>query len=347
MIGRDNLGDAVGGPWRTLIIDEASSVKNRSSQRWRHARRISKSAAHVWELTGTPSPNGLIDLWAQVALLDGGERLGSSLTKYRERYFTPSRWAYGKVVGYDPRPGAPKRIEALLSDICLSMESKIKLPPVTHNVISVPLPAATMRAYAELRNDLVAHLEGGPRVAVANAAVATGKLSQFTAGFNYPDADDPDDLIGATTELHTLKMDALLEVLEFTDSPVLVFYRFREELKRLRAIPGAVPIDARNSHGQNAIDDWNAGKIRVLLAHPASAGHGLNLQHGGHTIVWTSPTWNAEEYAQANARLNRQGQRHPVVIHHLVCPDTVDEAIIDRLEGKLSDQDALLAALRK
>ena len=344
VIGRDNLGDAVSARWRTLIIDEASSVKNRSTQRWRHAMRIAKTAEYVWELTGTPSPNGLLDLWPQIALLDKGERLGKTLGGYRERYFVPSRWAYGKVVGYDIRPGAEKRIHALLADICLSMESRLKLPPVTHNRIEVPLPAGVMRTYAELRQDLFAKLDDGSAITSANAAVATGKLSQITAGFSYP---HPDDLIGLTTDLHGLKLDALAEVMEGTSSPVLVFYRFRYELERIRArFPQAVTIDAKNGHGHDAITYWNLGKVPMLLAHPASAGHGLNLQHGGHTIVWTTPTWSAEEYAQANARLNRQGQKHPVVIHHLVCPDTVDEAILDRLDGKLSVQDALLVALR-
>lgn len=344
VIGRDNLGDAVGGEWRTLIIDEASSVKNRSTQRWRHAMRIAKTAEYVWELTGTPSPNGLLDLWPQIALLDLGERLGKTLGGYRERYFVPSRWAYGKVVGYDIRPGAAARIHELLADICLSMESRLKLPPVTHNRIEVPLPPKIMRLYAELRQDLFTQLEDGSAIASVNAAVATGKLSQITAGFSYA---DPDDIIGLTTDLHDLKLDALAEVMEGTSSPVLVFYQFRHELERIQArFSQAVTIDARNGHGHDAITYWNLGKVPMLLAHPASAGHGLNLQHGGHTIVWTTPTWNAEEYAQANARLNRQGQEHPVVIHHLVCPDTVDEAILDRLDGKLSVQDALLAALR-
>lgn len=338
VIGRDNLGDAVGGPWRTLIIDEASSVKNRSTQRWRHAMRIAKQAAHVWEMTGTPSPNGLLDLWPQVALLDRGERLGKTLTGFRDRYFTADRWAYGKAVSWVPKPGAETRIHTLLGDICLSMESRLELPPVTHNRIAVPLTPALTHSYERLRTDLLANLDTGT-VSAANAAVATGKLSQLTAGFLYPDEDD---LIGYPHQLHDLKLDALAEVLEFTESPVLVFYRFREELARIVSrFPEATPIT-----GRGVIDRWNAGKVRLLLAHPASAGHGLNLQHGGHTVVWTTPTWNAEEFAQANARLNRQGQRHPVVIHHLVCPDTVDEAVLDRLDGKLSVQDALLKALR-
>lgn len=337
VISRDNLSDAIGGPWRTVVFDESSSFKNRSTQRWKAARKLAKTAANVVLLTGTPSPNGLLDLWAQLALLDGGERLGKTLGGYRERYFTPTVYIQNRPVKWEPRPGAAERIHALLGDICLSMESRLDLPPVTHNRIPVPLSSTLMAEYAKLKKDLVAHLEGETVVA-ANAAVATGKLSQLTAGFIYP---HPDDLLGYTTDLHTEKTAALQEVLDGTGSPVLVFYRFKHELTRLRKLDGAVSIDE-----PGAIDRWNAGKIRLLLAHPASAGHGLNLQHGGHTIVWTTPTWNAEEYAQANARLNRQGQTHPVVIHHLVCPGTVDDAVLDRLDGKLSVQEALLAALR-
>lgn len=337
VIGRDNLADAVGGPWRTIILDESSSFKNRSTKRWRAAAKLAKAATYVWEMTGTPSPNGLLDLWAQVALLDQGERLGKTLGAYRSRYFTESKWINGHVVDWTIRPGAAERIHALLGDICLSMESRLELPPVTYNTVDVPLSPGLMAAYNRLKKDLVADLDGIPLVA-SNAAVATGKLSQLTAGFSYP---HPDDLDGVTTDLHMAKMDALAEVIEGTGSPVLVFYRFKHELERLRQIPGAHSIDR-----PGRIDRWNAGKVPILLAHPASAGHGLNLQHGGHTIVWTTPTWNAEEYAQANARLARQGQTHPVVIHHLVAPDTVDAVILDRLAGKLSTQDALLKALR-
>ena len=342
VISRDNLADAVGGPWRTIIVDESSSMKNKTTKRWRAASKLAKAAEHVWLLTGTPSPNGLLDLWAQAALLDQGERLGKTLTGYRERYFSVETMINGHPVKWRPKPGAPERIQTLLSDVCLSMESRLDLPPATHNRVEVPLAPAHRRLYDTLKKDLVAWMDNGGEVAAANAAVATGKLSQLTAGFLYPDPDDPDDLIGLPTELHTSKMDALAEVIEGTGSPVLVFYRFRHELERLKKIPGAVPID----YHPLVIPRWNAGKIPVLLAHPASAGHGLNLQHGGHTIVWTTPTWNAEEYAQANARLNRQGQTHPVVIHHLISPGTVDGLILDRLAGKLSAQDALLEALR-
>jgi SNF2 family DNA or RNA helicase len=338
VIGRDNLADAVGLPWRTIVLDESSGFKNRSTKRWRAAAKLAKEATYVWELTGTPSPNGLLDLWAQVALLDQGERLGKTLGSYRSRYFTESKWINGHVVDWAIRPGAAERIHALLGDICLSMESRLDLPPVTYNNVAVPLPPSLMAAYKRLKKELVADLDGASIVA-SNAAVATGKLSQLTAGFNYP---HPDDLLGFTTDLHDEKTKALAEVIEGTGSPVLVFYRFKHELERLREIPGAVSID---EHG-GVIQEWNAGTIPILLAHPASAGHGLNLQHGGHTIVWTTPTWNAEEYAQANARLARQGQTHPVVIHHLIAPDTVDGAILDRLAGKLSVQDALLKALR-
>jgi SNF2 family DNA or RNA helicase len=353
VIGRDNMADAVAfGPWQTVILDESSGFKDKTTARWKAAKKLVTSAEYVHELTGTPSPNGLMDLWAQVALLDGGARLGRTLTIYRERFFhvgttdkgRPKIAPNGVVYGWDLNDGAEERITELISDICMSLDSAdhLDLPPVTRNIVSTPMPPKARKAYRDMAEDLVVQLEilGEPVYTAKNAAVMTGKLSQITAGFLYPDKTRPSD---PTTNLHTAKLEALEDVIEGTGSPVLVFYRFRHELERIKArFPQAEMIDA-----PDAISRWNRGEIPVMLAHPASAGHGLNLQHGGHTIVWTTLPWSLEEHQQANARLARQGQTKPVVIHYLMVPDSVDHAILDRLDGKATVEQALRRALNR
>lgn len=346
-LGRDNLADALEFPgrWRTLILDESSGFKTARSVRFKTARKLVKHVDTVWELTGTPSPNGLLDLWSQVFLLDGGARLGKTFTTYRSRYFTPGpQLASGVITRWDARPGAAHRIHRLLEDLCLSMSAlgRVDLPPVTFNEVVVPLPAQALSVYQRLRRDLVVNLAmlGGEVHTAANAAVLSSKLAQVSAGFLY--VDDADLRGGAYTTLHHEKMAALQEIVDGTGSPVLVFYRFRAEAERIRAaLPGLV-------HGINepgAVDRWNAGELPVLAAHPASIGHGLNLQAGGHTIVWTSLPWALEEWLQSNGRLARQGQQHPVVIHTLVAPGTIDSSIASALIDKTSVEDALLAHL--
>ena len=340
VIGRDNVADAVGFPARTLVLDELSGFKNRGSKRWKTTKLLANAASHVWGLTGTPSPNGLLDLWAQMFLLDRGAALGATLTAYRSRYFTPGRQlANGVITEWLPRAGAPARIHSLLEPICLSMgtEGRIDLPPVTFNRVRLKLPHNALKAYSDMKEDLVAVLDlVGDVHTAANAAVLSGKLSQVTAGFMYSDAQD-----GTYTKLHDEKTNAVKEIVEGTGSPVLVFYRFTAELEQLtKAFPAAV-----NVKDEGAIDRWNAGQVPVMLAHPASAGHGLNLQHGGHTVVWTSLPWSLEEWAQANKRLARQGQLNPVVIHVLEAQSSVDGAIWHRLQSKESAQTALLRHL--
>lgn len=344
MIGRDNLRDVVpyAGTFSTFIMDELSSFKNRQAKRWGAARKITRNASvrYVWGLTGTPSPNGLIDLWPQLYLLDGGDRLGGTITSYRTKFFDPGRtMKSGIVTEWILRPGADQLIYKRIEDICLSMstEGRVDLPPVTFNKIETPLPPEARRLYKEMKRDLVADLEilGDETYSASNAAVLTSKLSQIAAGFLYSDDVDID---GVYTELHREKVKALEEILDGTGSPVLVFYGYRAELEMYReAFPRAHTIDE-----PDIIDRWNRGEIPVLLAHPASVGHGLNLQHGGHTAVWTTATWSLEEDQQANKRLARQGQKNPVVIHYLVAPHTVDTAKMERLRTKKSVQDALL-----
>jgi SNF2 family DNA or RNA helicase len=344
VIGRDNIKDVPVGFYRTIVLDELSGFKSRSTQRWKVARKLTRDVENVWGLTGTPAPNGLMDLWAQVALLDGGDRLGKGITAFKYRYFVPvNRLPNGVIVEWVIRPGASQRIQSLISDICLSMSAKdyLDLPPVTHNEVTVEMPQRAYKVYKDMKDTLVADLRvlgNGAVHTAANAAVLTNKLSQISAGFLYSDTPG-----GPTTQLHQEKVKAVQEIVEGTGSPVLVFYRFKEEFEALRtALPEAVPIDARG-----ALDRWNAREIPVLLAHPASAGHGLNLQHGGSTIIFTTLPWSLEEYQQSVARLARQGQTEHVVVHHVVSAATIDRAIGERLLNKTSVQEALMKYLSR
>ena len=347
-LGRDNMKDLtpeISRLYRTVILDELSGFKDYSSQRWKIANPLTLSMPHVWGLTGTPTPNGLMDLWSQTFLFDRGARLGRNITTYRSRYFYPGRQLpSGVITEWILRDGADEKIHALVEDLFLSMgtEGRIQLPPTTLNKINIALPPKARAVYKKLKRDLVVDLQailGEGRIHTGvNPAVLTGRLSQVAAGFLYPDefdAGSPTDII------HREKINAVQEIVEGTGAPVLVFYRFKQEREMLMAaLPGAVPIDA-----PGAIDDWNAGKVPVLVAHPASAGHGLNLQHGGCTIVWTTLPWSLEEWQQGNKRLARQGQKNPVVIHVLLAERTVDSAILETLEKKASVQDALLRHL--
>lgn len=347
VVSRDNLEGAVAhaGKFTTFILDELSSFKSRSSQRWRNAKKItrSKSIQYVWGLTGTPSPNGLLDLWPQMYLLDGGEALGTTLGGFRERYFTAERTLPGTniVTAWLPKPGAPARINRLLEPTCLSMstEGRVKLPPVTVNDIEVPLNEKVHRAYKEFKKNLVlgVGMIDDEIHTASTAAVLSQKLGQLNAGFLYK--DDADLRGREYTVLSKQRVKVIQEIADTATSPVLVFYQYKAELEMLQAGLGK---DARTIDEPGVVKDWNAGKVPILLAHPASAGHGLNLQFGGHTLVWSSLTWNLEEYQQANKRLARSGQENPVVIHRLVSPGTVDDAKREVLAGKASIQDALL-----
>lgn len=349
VIGRDNLKDINSNKkmrWRTLVIDELSGFKDPGSVRWRLAIHIARHMDKVWGLTGTPTPNGFLDLWSQVYLLDmgkrlgAGNRLGAGIGRYKDRYFDQEYSAGGYPGDWIPKPGAEARISALISDICLSMsaEDHLHLPEITYNTIEVTLPRGARGAYRQMENTFVSDLrligEGAVHSA-ANAAVLTGKLSQVTAGFMYSDMGSPASL------LHREKLDAVREIMEGTGSPILVFYRFRDEFEQLMKLPGA-----RDVKQKGAIDDWNAGRVPVLLAHPQSAGHGLNLQYGGHTIVWTSLSWSLEDWQQANGRLHRQGQRNAVTVHVVEAIHTIDQRIRKVLDGKESVQNALLTYLK-
>jgi SNF2 family DNA or RNA helicase len=347
VISRDNLGDVrrmrTPAPFRTIILDELSSYKNRSSNRWKAAWQIvgRDTVQVVWGLTGTPIPNGYMNLFPQIGLLDGGERLGQSITRFRKTYFNETHQLANGHRMYEIKPGADKEIRALIEDICLSMETdgRIELPPLTINPVAVELPPVAARAYNDLRKTLVADLTEiyGEVHSASSEAVLTNKLTQITAGFIYSDDADIND--GAYTPLHTEKLKALEEIVESAQgSGVLVFYRYVPEREMiLQAISSARTIDE-----PHVIEQWNRGEVPVLVAHPASAGHGLNLQHGGHTQVWTSLDWDLELWEQGIKRTHRQGQKHPVVVHMLLANRTVDHRARKRLVEKADVQDELL-----
>lgn len=349
----DNLSTIVGMPTRTrpkyrsVVLDESQMFKTKNSARWRAVRKITREAHYVWELTGTPAGNGLLDLWAQVYLLDDGHRLGTSLSAYRQRYFYPEvvLRPSGIVAKWGLKPGAEDAIYAKLADLCLHIPLiGLDLPGLVINPIVVDLPPSVMTIYEELKSEKVADLGmiGDPEImTVPSAGVLSSKLSQITAGAIYGEADKDTGKQGELIELHTAKLDQLAEIVHQTVGGILVFYRFRSELEAILArFPQAVHIKR-----SDAVAAWNRGEISILVAHPASAGHGLNLQYGGNTIVWTSLSWAAEHWIQGNGRLDRQGQKNVVISHVLGVPGTIDDQVFQVVQGKITAQQALLDAL--
>lgn len=326
-------------PFGTVIVDEASSFKNARSKRFRALRAVRPAISRLWALTGTPAPNGLMDLWAEAWLADRGERLGRTIGAYRERWFSPGRRSGHVVYDWRPRPGAADEIEEALSDIAISMRAadELDLPPRTVNDVQVVLPPAAMAGYRRFASERFAELAGA-EVTAQSAAACVGKLQQWADGVVYDDA-------GGARAVHRAKLDALRAVVdEAQGQPVLVFYAYRSEADE---IMGALPEAELLDPAGDAPERWNRGEVPVLLAHPAACGHGLNLQEGGHIAVWYGLTWSLELYQQANARLDRQGQRSPVIVHRLMARGTADEAIAAALEGKATLQDSVTAALRE
>ena len=346
VIGRDNVIWLIellqkrrnGWPFDMIVIDELSSFKNPQAKRFRALRKALPCTRRVVGLTGTPSPNGLMDLWAEIYLLDQGERLGRTISWYREEFFRPGMRNGYTVYKWEPRKGAQQQIEKRISDICVSMSAAdyLQLPERIDNVIPIRLQDAEISKYRELEREQVLSLGDDQTVVALNAAAVMNKLLQMANGCVYTED-------GAYAVIHERKLGALAEIIDTTEEPVLVFYSFRHDLE---AIKTEIP-EARELNGPEDIAAWNRGEIRVLLAHPASVGYGLNLQDGGRVIVWYGLTWSLELYQQANARLYRQGQEKPVIIHHLVAEGTVDEQVMRALQAKDTSQAALLAALKE
>lgn len=344
VINRENvvwLVETLGRRWPfdMVVIDELSSFKSPKAKRFRALRRVRPKIKRIVGLTGTPAPNGLIDLWPQIYLLDQGERLGRTVTGYRARYFEPEKMDSSRQIVYKwrPKPGAEKAIYRKLEDICVSMRAEdwLTLPERIDRVIPVKLPDAAYSKYQELERQMLLTYADGDVVASTGATLA-GKLLQMANGAVY-------DENKGVKEIHTAKLEALEDVLEAANGkPVLVFYTYQHDLDRIVArFPQARLLDTEQD-----IRDWNNGTIELMLAHPAAAGHGLNLQAGGHIIAWFGLPWSLELYQQANARLYRQGQTNRVVIHHLVAQGTIDEDVMVALRDKEHDQNALLKAVK-
>ena len=324
-------------PFDMLVIDELSSFKSPKAERFKSLRRTLPAVRRTLGLTGTPAPNGLIDLWSQIYLLDRGERLGKFIGNYRNQYFMPGQRNGEIVYNWVPVKGAPEEIYKRISDICMSMTAADYLQMPERRDISYPVALTfnAQRAYETMERDLVLPY-AGEAITAQNAAVLTGKLLQLANGAVYTEDHD-------VMQLHDAKLDALEDLIEAANGePVLVYYSFQHDADRIRK---RFP-EARKLSTARDVDDWNAGKVQIMLAHPASAGHGLNLQAGGHIIIWFGLTWSLELYQQANARLYRQGQGRPVTIYHVITKGTVDEEVLKVLTGKAVRQDALIEAVK-
>lgn len=328
-------------PFDVVVLDESSSFKSHQAKRFKALRAARPKIRRLIELTGTPSPHGLMDLWAQVFLLDGGQRLGRTITKYRELYFLPDKRSQTQVFTYKPREGAEGEIYRLISDICISMKSEdyLDLPDMVVDDIPVILDRRAAKAYAEMEKTMLLPVEDGA-VTASTAATLAGKLLQLCNGAAY--SED-----GSVAIIHGCKIESFLETVEqLGGEHALVYYYYRHDRDRLLGALAESGKRVRVYAGPQDADDWNAGKIDILLAQPASCGYGLNLQQGGHHVIWFGLTWSLEDYQQANKRLHRQGQEKPVIIHRLIVKDGMDESVVQSLEHKDSAQEALLAALK-
>ena len=335
VIGIDNVAwlvETFGGKWPfdTCIIDESQKFKDPSVKRFKALKRVAKHFDRVVILSATPATESLMGLWSQIFLLDQGQRLGKSFTAFKQAYFESDYMGWK----WSPRTGSEKVIRDRIGDICISMraEDYLELPPRIDNTIRVSMDDASRRAYAAMERDyLMRHR--GEVITAANAAVLAGKLLQLTSGQIY---DEDKNVV----EVHEGKINALEELVDsMNGNPLLVFYAYRHEADLIEArIKGAEPID---------VTRWNRGEQRVAIAHPKSAGAGLNLQHGGHTACWYSLPWSLDLYIQSCGRLHRQGQKATTVIHHLVVPESIDEDVMAALADKQSGQDRLLDALKR
>lgn len=340
-------------PFDLVCIDELSSFKSAKAKRWKALRKVIFTCEYVYGLTGTPAPNGYLDLWPQIYLLDHGERLERTITAYRTHYFYPAAHNGHVVYRWALVEGAKKRIDGLLKSLCLSMskEDWLQMPEIMYNTVPVAMDRKARALYDQFKEDKIlplvkkedslsaGHIDDDYTSAIVGsmAATVTNKLLQMANGAVYDDE-------GQVFHIHDAKIEALQEIIDSTQGQsVLVFYTYRHDCDRLlKALPQAVKLD-----GTDTIQAWNNGDIPVMLAQPASAGHGLNLQAGGHIIVWFGLPWSLELYQQANNRLHRMGQDHTVIVHHLVCVNSLDERVMQALTTKDATQASLLSALKQ
>lgn len=346
LINRENVAwlvDRYGKKWPfdTVVIDELSSFKDSSSRRFRSLRKVRPLIKRLIGLTGTPAPNGYMDLWSQVYLLDGGERLGRTLTAYRNRFFTPGRCNGHIVYDWILRPGAAEEIQERIKDLCLSLSASdwLQVPEqisITHTVDLGPEILSQYKAFA--KSKLMEVEESEVPIVADSAGVLTNKLLQFANGRIYDENHH-------VQYIHDTKLVALEELVEEANGrPIMVFYAFKHDEQAIRSqLADRVVCDLSE---EGAIKRWNAGEIEVLLVHPASVAYGLNLQDGGNIIIWYGLTYSLEAYLQANARLHRQGQKQKVLIHHLVAKGTVDEDVMRMLENKNVTQQELLKSVK-
>ena len=321
-----------------IVIDELSSFKNHQAKRFRALMKVRPTITRIVGLTGTPSSNGLMDLWAEYRILDFGERLGRYISRYRHQYFRPDKYNGPVVYSYKPLPGAEEQIYNKISDITISMKSTdyLKMPERIMNEVRVKLDEKEQKLYDTMRKELTISLRD-KEIDAGNAAALSGKLIQMADGAVY-------DNDGGVVKIHDRKLDALEDLIEGANGkPVLVSYWYRHDLDRIKErFPSA-----RELKSHEDFTEWNKGQIPIALIHPASAGHGLNLQSGGSTIVWFTLTWSLELYEQMNARLWRQGQKsETVVIHHIITEGTIDENIMKALRTKDKTQSALINAVK-
>lgn len=328
-------------PFDMVVADEFSSFKNHQAKRFKALTWVRKYIKRFVGLTGTPAPNGLLDLWAQVYLLDEGQRLGKRITHYRERYFEPDQRDRERVFSYAPKPGAEEAIQQAIADICVSMKAEdyLDLPDQIDVTIPVVLDQKAKAAYEELEREMLLEV-GDDTIDAGTAAVLTNKLLQLCNGAVYSGEKEP-------VEIHSCKLEAFSELVEALNGhPALVFYNFRHDVSRIRKSLGKSGVVIRELKTPEDADAWNRGEVDILLAHPASAAYGLNLQDGGHHVIWFGLNWSLELYQQANARLHRQGQKQKVIVHHLVVDGGRDEDVMAALAGKGATQDALMESLK-
>ena len=346
MINRENVMWLVdyyrnAWPFDTVIIDESSSFKNHQAKRFKALKAVRSHIDRIVLLTGTPTSRGLMDLWAQIYLLDRGKRLGRNITAYREAFFVPDKRNRTTIFSYAPKDGAEETIYNAISDICVSMKAEdyLELPELVYNDIPVKLDTAAQKAYDRLERDTLLPVDDTV-ITAGSAAVLRGKLLQLCNGAVY---DEDKNVM----QIHDCKIEALLETVEqLNGQHAIICYNFQHDKTRLLEALKATHLTVKVYEGKAEEDAWNAGDIDLLLVQPASCGYGLNLQEGGHHIIWFGLTDSLELYQQTNKRLHRQGQPYPVIVHHLLVQGGTDEDVIKSLGGKADVQDSLLEALK-
>lgn len=330
-------------PFDMVVVDESSSFKSHKAKRFKSLSSVSSHIERMVLLTGTPSPNSLADLWSQVYLLDGGQRLEKRYTHFREKYFDPGQRNGYVVFNYNAKPGSENAILSRISDICISMKASdyLQLPDVVDHEVPVVLDSKAAKAYYELEKQMVLQLpEDDEEISVASAAALSNKLLQLANGAVYDDDHN-------YYEVHNCKIDAFLELIEsLQGKPALVFYNFQHDKARILKALEKSKLRVRELKTAADEDAWNNHEVDILLAHPASSAYGLNLQEGGNHVIWFGLTWNYEQYTQANARLHRQGQTEKVIIHHLICSGTRDEDVMQALKRKEDVQEWVMQSLK-